>query len=75
MRAFSRLLSGRFPAEWVLSRDLIEGAHVRLGLASDIELYDEFPQGYHWLQQPGPSLDARRLADRRLWFFRACRRR
>ncbi len=44
--AFSRVLSGRFPEEWVLSHDLIEGAHVRVGLASDIELYDEFPQGY-----------------------------
>jgi cyclic beta-1,2-glucan synthetase len=30
----------------LLSHDLIEGAHVRVGLASDIELYDEFPQGY-----------------------------
>ncbi|WP_243688809.1 glucoamylase family protein [Geotalea toluenoxydans] len=46
VRAFSRLLSGRFPEEWVLSHDLIEGAHVRVGLASDIELFDEFPQGY-----------------------------
>ncbi|MFA6135681.1 MAG: glycosyl transferase, partial [Phycisphaerae bacterium] len=46
VRAFSRVLSGRLPEEWVLSHDLIEGAHVRVGLASDIELYDEFPQGY-----------------------------
>ena len=46
MRAFSRVLSGRFPEEWILSHDLIEGAHVRVGLASDIELFDEFPQGY-----------------------------
>ncbi len=46
MRAFSRVLSGRFPEEWLLSHDLIEGAHVRVGLASDIELYDEFPQSY-----------------------------
>ncbi|WP_246167075.1 GH36-type glycosyl hydrolase domain-containing protein [Oryzomonas japonica] len=46
VRAFSRVLSGRFPEEWVLSHDLIEGAHVRVGLASDIELYDDFPQGY-----------------------------
>jgi len=46
VRAFSRVLSGRFPEEWLLSHDLIEGAHVRVGLASDIELYDEFPQGY-----------------------------
>lgn len=46
VRAFSRVLSERFPEEWVLSHDLIEGAHVRVGLASDIELFDEFPQGY-----------------------------
>jgi cyclic beta-1,2-glucan synthetase len=46
VRAFSRVLSGRFPEERVLSHDLIEGAHVRVGLASDIELFDEFPQGY-----------------------------
>jgi cyclic beta-1,2-glucan synthetase len=46
VRAFSRVLSGRFPEEWLLSHDLIEGAYVRVGLASDIELYDEFPQSY-----------------------------
>ena len=46
VRAFSRVLSGRFPEDRILSHDLIEGAHVRVGLASDIELYDEFPQGY-----------------------------
>jgi cyclic beta-1,2-glucan synthetase len=46
VRAFSRVLSGAFPEEYLLSHDLIEGAHVRVGLASDIELYDEFPQDY-----------------------------
>jgi cyclic beta-1,2-glucan synthetase len=46
VRAFSRVLAGRFPEAWILSHDLIEGAHVRVGLASDIELYDEFPQDY-----------------------------
>jgi cyclic beta-1,2-glucan synthetase len=46
VRAFGRVLSGRFPEEWLLSHDLIEGAHVRVGLASDIELIDEFPQDY-----------------------------
>ncbi|TVQ24488.1 MAG: glycosyl transferase [Spirochaetaceae bacterium] len=46
VRAFSRVLSGRFPEERLLSHDLIEGAHVRVGLASDIELLDEFPQDY-----------------------------
>jgi cyclic beta-1,2-glucan synthetase len=46
VRAFNRVLSGKFPETWLLSHDLIEGAHVRVGLASDIELYDEFPQDY-----------------------------
>ena len=46
VRAFSRVLSGRFPEGRILSHDLIEGAHVRVGLASDIELFDDFPQGY-----------------------------
>jgi cyclic beta-1,2-glucan synthetase len=46
VRTFSRVLSGRFPEAWLLSHDLIEGAHVRVGLASDIELFDEFPQDY-----------------------------
>ncbi|HVP19572.1 MAG TPA: glucoamylase family protein, partial [Spirochaetia bacterium] len=45
-RAFDRALGGRFPDERLLSHDLIEGAYVRVGLASDIELYDEFPQSY-----------------------------
>ncbi|HTL52650.1 MAG TPA: glucoamylase family protein, partial [Planctomycetota bacterium] len=46
VRAFSRVLSSRFPEARLLSHDLIEGAYVRVGLASDIELYDEFPQDY-----------------------------
>lgn len=46
VRTFSRVLSGRFPEERILSHDLIEGAYVRVGLASDIELFDEFPKGY-----------------------------
>ncbi len=46
VRAFSRALSGRFPEERLLSHDLLEGAHVRVGLASDIELIDEFPSDY-----------------------------
>ncbi len=46
VHAFSRVLSGRFPEQRLLSHDLIEGAHVRVGLASDIELLDEFPRDY-----------------------------
>lgn len=45
-RAFNKIVSGKFPEALLLSHDLIEGAHVRVGFASDIELYDEFPQDY-----------------------------
>ncbi|MBE0501011.1 MAG: glycosyl transferase [Desulfuromonadales bacterium] len=46
VQAFHRILTGRFPEGLILSHDLIEGAHARTGLASDIELYDEFPPDY-----------------------------
>jgi cyclic beta-1,2-glucan synthetase len=46
VQAFSKILSGKFPEAMLLSHDLIEGAHVRVGFASDIELYDEFPRDY-----------------------------
>ncbi len=45
-QAFNGILAGRFPEETLLSHDLLEGAHVRVGLASDIELFDEFPPDY-----------------------------
>ena len=46
LRAFHRLLSGRFPTAHLLSHDLLEGSHVRVGLATDIELLDVFPSSY-----------------------------
>ncbi|MEP7365755.1 MAG: glucoamylase family protein, partial [Acidobacteriota bacterium] len=46
VRAFHRILSGRFPEGLLLSHDLIEGAHVGVGLASDIELFENFPYDY-----------------------------
>jgi cyclic beta-1,2-glucan synthetase len=39
-------LGGRFPDATLLSHDLLEGAHVRVGVASDIELFDQFPPNY-----------------------------
>jgi cyclic beta-1,2-glucan synthetase len=45
-RAFYRSLAGRFPEQTLLSHDLIEGVHARVGLASDIELFDQFPADY-----------------------------
>ena len=46
LKAFHSVLSGRFPEAHLLSHDLIEGTHVRVGLASDIELLDFFPKDY-----------------------------
>lgn len=46
LKAFHTVLSGRFPQAHLLSHDLIEGTHVRVGLASDIELLDFFPKDY-----------------------------
>lgn len=46
LHAFYRVLSHRFPQSHLLSHDLIEGVHGRVGLASDIELLDVFPSSY-----------------------------
>lgn len=46
LQTFHRLLSGRFPAARLLSHDLLEGCYVRVGLATDIELLDVFPNTY-----------------------------
>jgi len=46
LRTFHDLLDGRFPEALLLSHDLVEGAHVRVGLVSDIELFDLFPGSY-----------------------------
>ena len=44
--AFHQILGGRFPAETLLSHDLIEGAHAGVGLASDIQLFEHLPVDY-----------------------------
>src|SRR5437868_5087208 len=46
LQTFHHLLSGRFPTAHLLSHDLLEGFHVRVGLATDIELLDVFPNSY-----------------------------
>src|SRR6185312_3843744 len=46
VEAFERALSGRFPANRILSHDLLEGCYARAGLLSDAELYEEFPARY-----------------------------
>jgi cyclic beta-1,2-glucan glucanotransferase len=40
------LLERRFPRNALLSHDLIEGAYVRVGLATDIEVIDDYPSHY-----------------------------
>ncbi|WP_292051552.1 glucoamylase family protein [Martelella sp.] len=50
--AFESALSGRVPDNTMLSHDLFEGAFARAGLASDVEVIEEFPARY--------DVDARR---------------
>jgi cyclic beta-1,2-glucan synthetase len=44
--AFRAALADRVPENAMLSHDLFEGAFARAGLATDIELFDEFPANY-----------------------------
>jgi cyclic beta-1,2-glucan synthetase len=46
VEAFRATVGDRFPAETLLSHDLIEGAHVGVALASDIELFESIPLSY-----------------------------
>ncbi|MBS1201366.1 MAG: chbP 2, partial [Proteobacteria bacterium] len=43
LAAFHATLDGRIPENQVLSHDLLEGAHGRVGYASDIMLLEDFP--------------------------------
>ena len=44
--AMVRVLSRRFPRNYVLSHDLIEGAYARAGLATDIVVIEDYPSQY-----------------------------
>jgi cyclic beta-1,2-glucan synthetase len=44
--AFEKATLGRFPENTLLSHDLIEGAYSRAGLATDIEVFDDYPARY-----------------------------
>ncbi|MGH9424447.1 MAG: hypothetical protein ACRD3J_31030, partial [Thermoanaerobaculia bacterium] len=44
--AFEDATHGRFPENTLLSHDLIEGTYGRAGLATDIEVYDDYPARY-----------------------------
>jgi cyclic beta-1,2-glucan synthetase len=41
-----QVLERRFPRDSLLSHDLIEGAYVRAGLVTDIEIIDDYPSQY-----------------------------
>ena len=44
--AFETATHGRFPENALLSHDLIEGSYTRAALATDINVYDDYPSGY-----------------------------
>jgi cyclic beta-1,2-glucan synthetase len=44
--AFTSAVDETFPENQILSHDLIEGCFARVGLVTDIELFDEFPTRY-----------------------------
>jgi cyclic beta-1,2-glucan synthetase len=44
--SFEQATHGRFPENTLLSHDLIEGNWTRAGLATDIEVYDDYPTRY-----------------------------
>ncbi|UJP64716.1 GH36-type glycosyl hydrolase domain-containing protein [Mongoliitalea daihaiensis] len=46
VKAFHEVMMHQFPENRILSHDLIESAYVRTGLATDIELYDDYPSTY-----------------------------
>jgi cellobiose phosphorylase len=46
VRAFHKILNRRFPQQRLLSHDLIEGAYVGVGLATDVDLFEQFPYDY-----------------------------
>ena len=46
LKAFHRAVGDRFPDNALLSHDLIEGEHARVGLVSQLELIDDYPGSY-----------------------------
>jgi cyclic beta-1,2-glucan synthetase len=68
-KAFHQVLANRFPEDTLLSHDLIEGAHVRVAYASDIELFEQFPVNYQSYMNTA-SLDSG-LADSP-WIWPMC---
>ena len=59
--AFERAIGDRFPANRILSHDLLEGCYARSGLLSDVQLYEEHPSTY------GADINRRRRWIRGDW--------
>ena len=72
---FSSALEGQIPDDAVLSHDLLEGIFARAGLASDIEVVEEFPSRYNlaaarqhrWCFDKVPESRYRRFGCRWCW--------
>jgi cyclic beta-1,2-glucan synthetase len=47
VQTLHRVLDRRFPPNALLSHDLVEGAYARAGLASDIEVIEDYPSHYN----------------------------
>jgi hypothetical protein len=60
--AFRRSLAGRMPENTLLSHDLIEGIHGRVGVVTDVVLYEDYPPHYFVYLRRCAPLDSRRLA-------------
>ncbi|HEV2201997.1 MAG TPA: glucoamylase family protein [Bryobacteraceae bacterium] len=46
LRAFHAVFDGRFPANTLLSHDLIEGEHAGVGFATDVDVIEDHPSSY-----------------------------
>ncbi|NEV93844.1 glycosyltransferase 36 [Psychroflexus sp. YR1-1] len=47
VRVFNQILRKKFPENRILSHDLLESGYLRVGLATDIELFDDYPSTYN----------------------------
>ncbi len=63
LRAFETTLKGRFRETRFCSHDLIEGCYGRVGLVSDVEVFDGYPSRYDATPRAYTSLGAWRLAN------------
>jgi hypothetical protein len=69
--AFEASLAGRVPDSTLLSHDLLEGIFARAGLASDIEVVEEFPARYD-VEGEQAAHDAKRELPQRRVCYACC---